>query len=180
VTTRHAPRLDREFVARWGQRYKIDDHELLDVIGPAVARRGSYTKPELARVGDWKSPRIRSRIAANSDADIEDITRIALSAPDRLQHRVLTILRGVKVPVASAILTVWDPNRHTVLDGRATEALDALLDAPSQHKPGQLPDYLTYLDCCRTLAGRLDVSLRDLDRALWQWSKEGMPDQHPS
>jgi hypothetical protein len=29
-----------------------------------------------------------------------------------------------------------------------------------------------YLDACRQLAAHLNSSLRDLDRALWQWHKE--------
>jgi hypothetical protein len=46
---------------------------------------------------------------------------------------------------------------------------------PPQHGPGHLPDYPAYLECCRAIARRLGVGLRDLDRALWQWSKERMP-----
>jgi len=28
-----------------------------------------------------------------------------------------------------------------------------------------------------TIASRIGVSMRDLDRALWQWNKEGVPGQ---
>jgi hypothetical protein len=174
---------DRHFVSRWGRRYSntAKEQELLTKVGPAVARRGYYTVDELAKVGEWKSPRIRSRLARNSAADVEDITRVALAAPERLQHRVLGLLHGVRDPVASAALTIWAPDRHTVLDFRAVEALDALhrsrelSETLPEHEPDSLPDYVDYLECCRRIAGRLGVGLRDLDRALWQWSKEGMP-----
>jgi hypothetical protein len=177
-------RFDRAFVSRWSQRYAntVKEQELLTKIGPAVARRGYYKKAELAQVGDWKSPRIRKRLAQNSGADVEDITRIALAAPERLQHRVLGSLYGIRDPVATAVLTIWAPDRHTVLDFRAVEALDSLhrLGAIPETLPKRevdsLPDYVDYLACCRAIARRLGVDLRDLDRALWQWSKQGMPE----
>src|SRR5438309_2087644 len=105
---------DRDFVSRWSQRYSNTEkeQELLTKVGPAVARRGYYKMDELAKVGEWKSPRIRSRLAQNSATDIEDITRLALAAPERLQHRVLGLLHGVRDPVASAALTIWAPDRH--------------------------------------------------------------------
>jgi hypothetical protein len=178
----HVP-FDRDFVSRWSRRYAntAKEQELLTKIGPVVARRGYYKKEELAQVGEWKSPRIRKRLAQNSGADVEDITRMALGAPDRLQHRVLGALHGIRDTVATAVLTIWAPDRHTVLDFRAVQTLDALhrlgalSEALPQHKAGALPDYVAYLECCRTLARRLGVGPRDLDRALWQWSKEEMP-----
>jgi len=54
--------------------------------------------------------------------------------------------------------------------------LGSLPETLPQHEAGSLPDYVGYLDYCRTIARRLGVGLRDLDRALWQWSKDGMPD----
>jgi hypothetical protein len=177
-------RVDTDFVTLWSQRYSINaiEHELLTDVGPAVAGRGYFQKEELVKVGEWKSPRVRPRIARNSPNDVEDITRISLAAPERLQHRVLSLLHGVGDPVATALLTIWAPDRHTVLDFRATEALDelhrlgSLEERPPSHVAGYLPEYLDYLQCCRTIADRLRVGLRELDRALWQWSKEGMPE----
>ena len=80
----------------------------------------------MARVVEWKTRRVRSRFAANEEDEVEDITRIALAATERLQHRILGLLCGVGQPVASAVLTVWAPDRHTVLDFRAVKALDRL------------------------------------------------------
>jgi hypothetical protein len=102
----------------------------------------------------------------NCDEDIEDVTRLALAAPERLRHRVLDLLGGVGVPVASALLTVCQPTRFTVIDYRAIETLQA---------HGELdgwPSYPDYLQVCRALADRVGTDLRTLDRALWQWSKE--------
>ena len=181
--------LDKTFVTYWSERYIDDDiggggneQELFRRVGPQVAKRGYYQKAEMAMVGEWKSPRIRSRLARNPDEDVRDISRLALGAPERLQHRIFSLLHGVRVPVASALLTVWAPDRHTVIDFRAVEALEKLqsIGALGQevppHSAGELPDYTRYLECCRSVARHCGVGLRDLDRALWKWSKEGMPE----
>jgi hypothetical protein len=101
--SRNRPRLlsfDRSFVAYWSRQYVEDDksvggkeQELFTRVGPQVAKRGYYQKAEMAMVGDWKSPRIRSRLARNPDEDVRDISRLALAAPERLQHRILSLLR---------------------------------------------------------------------------------------
>jgi hypothetical protein len=73
--------------------------------------------------------------------------------------------RWVAVPVASAILTAIDPDKYAVIDFRALEALG------STSKDRTVNFYLDYLDSCRQLATEHRVTPRDLDRALWQWSK---------
>ena len=89
--------------------------------------------------------------------------------PERLQHRLLTLLDGVRVPTATALLAIALPDRHTVLDVRSTEALSRLgwWDGAG--------GYRRYLDVCQRLAERAGVDLRTLDRALWRWSKDGYP-----
>jgi hypothetical protein len=84
---------------------------------------------------------------------------------ERAAIAVLTGLNGVQVPVASAILTAIHPERFTIIDFRALQALNAA-------QPITLDFYLDYLDECRRLAKANNVDLRTLDRALWQWSKE--------
>ena len=79
---------------------------------------------------------------------------------------VLTALRGVGIPMASAILTAINPERYTVLDFRALESLGI------KNWRDSFAFYVTYLEACRELAARHGKSLRTLDRALWQWSKE--------
>ena len=92
--------------------------------------------------------------------------RLAVCAKtDRAAIAVLLGLQGVRVPVASAILTAIDPKRFTVVDFRALEALG------SENKDLSINFYLNYLNACRRLAKKHEVTLRDLDRALWQWSK---------
>ncbi len=42
----------------------------------------------------------------------------------------------------------------------------------SQKKAASLPYYVAYLQFCSGLAEKWEMSLRELDRALWMWSKK--------
>lgn len=180
--------MDRAFVTRWSERYLGDDPsaaakegKLLSEVGGAVRQRGWYSKPELIQVGEWKARgRIRGRLAQNSEADVSEITKTALTASEDRQCRILGKLHGVADPMASALLTIWDPDHHTVLDFRAFAALErlqrrGLLEEEVPERAGSYPPYPAYAHCCRAIAQRLGVSLRDLDRALWKWNEMKMP-----
>jgi len=82
-------------------------------------------------------------------------------------------LHGVDLPVASAILAAIYPERYTVLDFRALEALG--------HARHDVHFYEEYLAFCKRLAESNIVSpqselpaptsLRTLDRALFEWTR---------
>ncbi|MFG2049915.1 hypothetical protein ACGFIW_21115 [Micromonospora sp. NPDC048935] len=162
------PAITRDFVLYWSDRYQVRplETDVLDVVGPAVAKRGYYNRSDLRQVVLWKSPRSTTYIERNSDSDIEDLTRMALAAPERLRHRILCLLDGVGVPIASALLMACEPSAFTVTDFRAIETLRA------HGELSQQPNYMSYLQVCTDLAKRANTDLRTLDRALWQWSKE--------
>jgi hypothetical protein len=182
--------LDENFVRDWKNRYLTEELskrelELFERTGPAAARRGCLTSVDLADIGRWKTPRAASYLARNDPTLVADVTRVAFApeTPDRLRHRILCLLEGVGHPMASAILTVWRPEEHTVLDYRAVEALQELAKRgvlgsdPPEGRRGALPGYWTYLQAYRPIAERLGVTFRDLDQALWKWSKAGMPER---
>jgi hypothetical protein len=127
---------------------------------------GDYSLSNLQTIIAWKSPRSTGRVQRNSEADVADALHLARSAKtDRSAVAVLIGLRGVDVPVASAIVAAVDPNRFTIVDYRALESLGVKRPSPT------IDFYLEYVAYCRSLAMEHGVSLRDLDRALWQWSK---------
>lgn len=127
--------------------------------------RGEYTRENLTAIFEWKTKgRGRSRLMANTDEEIADALALAVRAKtERAALAVLTGLHGVHVPVASAILTAVDPERYTVIDFRALESLG------SKSTDRSVNFYLDYLETCRRLAREHRITLRDLDRALWQW-----------
>lgn len=131
-------------------------------------RMGEFSRENLLAIYKWKTNgRGISRIRWNSDEEIVDALRLAVNAKtERAAISVLVGLCGVEVPVASAILTAIDPQRYTIIDFRALAALG------QTNKNRSVDYYLSYLSTCRRMAQEHSVTLRTLDRALWQWSKE--------
>jgi len=131
-------------------------------------------KQSLKEIVRWKSPRVVHHIDRNPPEKIREALEKAIGPTTTVQEafEALTALRGVGVPVASAILTAIFPDRYTVIDFRALEALG--------HDAAGIEFYRQYLEFCRELAesgiAHLQANrpaptpLRALDRALWQWS----------
>lgn len=159
-------------------RYASHQDEAALKAGQCIAG-GDFCRKNLEEVFEWKTGgRGRSRLRDNSDEEIADALRLAVEAKTpRAAVAVLTGLHGVAVPVASAILTVIDPACYTIIDWRALEALGISAPNPSTEF------YLAYLAKCRKIVdknpGHCD-NLRQLDRAMWQWSKEATPSRTSS
>lgn len=145
----------------------VDEHRLL-VVGAAVRARGYYTREEFIEICAWKTVRSRPKVAANSEAAVVQATREALAANDEAT-RITTLLRlhGVGMPTASTLLYVAFPDDYPILDVRALVSLGV---KPRSQYPVSF--WLGYLAACRDLARRSGVSIRTLDKALWQYSKE--------
>jgi len=142
--------------------------------GKAI-RNGDYTLENLEAIVRWKSERVVHYLIGNSSEAIRTALGVAAS-PDTAERqavKALIELHGVDIPVASAIMTAIYPERYTVLDFHALEALG--------HARHDVEFYVEYNDFCRSLAARGIVKpqenlpaptpLRALDRALWQWSR---------
>jgi hypothetical protein len=140
--------------------------------GEAI-RNGSRSPDLLKIIVHWKSPRIVHHIEKNDPDAIRLALDIAVNHSTEVEALdALIKLQGVAIPVASAILTAIYPDRYTVIDFRALEALG--------YFPHDEMFYIAYLDFCRNLADAMKpqqnlpapTKLRALDRALWQWSKK--------
>lgn len=159
-------------ILQWASRYSYaSDGELENVIAPAVQARGYFTKSEFLALCHWKSPRTGPRCAENQEGFVTEVTRTALASPDeRLRIEVLTLLRGVDWPTASVILHFGFKDLYPILDFRALWSLE-IEDAPAH----DFAFWSSYTSHCRTLAQRARVTMRVLDCALWQYSKEQQP-----
>jgi hypothetical protein len=169
VTTRiqFSPRLDREYAARLCACYDTSNDKIAEDAGRAIAG-GDYSVIHFERIVAWKTNgRGRSRLRLNKPEEVRDALWLAhVAKTPRASIAVLMGLHGVDVPVASSVMAMVSPTTHTVIDYRALEALD--YDGPNR----SLSFYLHYRTYCEKLAAEWDLSLRDLDRALWQWSKD--------
>jgi hypothetical protein len=148
------------------------DDAATERLGAAARARGYYTRSEFLVVCAWKSPRSRPKVQANRTRAVRAATTVALcpTSTEPARMEALLALEGVGVPTASTLLWVAFPADYPILDVRALHALG--------HRPRSgypVSYWLAYLDACRRLATANGVSLRTLDKALWQWSKEQPP-----
>jgi hypothetical protein len=153
-------------------RFPASDESAAQRLGAAARTRGYYTRAEFLAVCAWKSPRSRPKVQANRPRAIRAATTVALSPASSEQARIeaLLALQGVGVPTASTLLYMAFPADYPILDVRA---LHALGQKPRSTYPTSY--WLSYLEACRALAAQHALSLRTLDKALWQWSKEQPP-----
>lgn len=144
-----------------------DDARLLEA-GDAARARGHYTREEFIEVCAWKTTRSRSKVAGNAEAAVVEATRRSFTAADEeTRMNALLELAGVGVPTASTLLYIAFPHDYPILDVRALESLGV---KPRSQYPVNF--WLAYLSFCRELARSCAVSIRTLDKALWQHSKE--------
>ena len=163
-------RFPPEEIEPLARRFGAADDPSILAAGAAARARGRYTRPEFLAVCAWKTVRSRPQVARNDDGAVADVTRRALAAGDEGERmQALLELQGVGVPTASTLLYCAFPADYPILDVRALESLG------QPPRSGYTVEYwLGYLDACRELARRHGVSLRTLDKALWQYSKESV------
>jgi hypothetical protein len=135
-----------------------------------VRARGWFTRREFVRMCRWKSPRAQHLWRRNSPARIRRVSRAVLAThSERRRMELLTSLRGVGVPIASAILTLVDPRRYGVLDIRAWQLLVAVRSV-AVNRRGQgftIGQWETYLAALRHHARRLGVTARAVEYTLF-------------
>ena len=157
-----------EEIGALASRFGPTDETGFLAVGAAARSRGHYTRVEFIEVCAWKTVRSRPKVAANLEATVVDATSRAFAAADEATRiGALLELEGVGVPTASTLLYCAFPDAYPILDVRA---LDSLGVKPRSQYP--ISFWLAYLAACRELARSNRVSLRALDKALWQHSKE--------
>jgi hypothetical protein len=156
-------------IDHWAGRYKDEGDALIEQKVASLARQAGFlTKDQFLDLCRWKTPRTAPRCATNLPDFIEAVTRAALSAADeRLKIEVLTILDGVSWPTASVILHFCDHRPYPILDFRALWTLS--VRQPSRYTFAFWHEYTVFVRDLATASGR---TMRMVDRALWQYSKE--------
>jgi hypothetical protein len=156
-------------IAHWASRFSdVAGDDLPEKIGARTRVRRYLTRSDFLFLCRWKSPRSRPRVERNSESFIRAVTRTAFSTPDeRLRMEVLTLLEGVNWPTASVILHFGHRDPYPILDWRALWSLG--VGKPSSYR---FDFWWDYVQVCRRLADENACTMRMLDRALWQYSKE--------
>jgi hypothetical protein len=163
-------RIPLQEVERWAARYDAtQDAAIEQDVVPRVREAGWFSKPDFLALTRWKSPRSQSRCASNTEDYIKAVTQTALATPsEQLRIEILTLLRGASWPTASVILHFTHQDPYPILDVRALWSV--CIDTPPSEYTFDF--WQRYTQFCRELAAKRKVTMRALDRALWQYSKE--------
>ena len=150
-------------------------------------KKNGYLEPEeFFAIVIWKSPRTKTKVLKGINEKQVNIKQITKKLNECSLKEKITLLRykkdvggikgsgikGIGIPIASAILTVCYPTDFTVVDYRAKNSLENLgiknLEKKIKGNPSENVDaYFDYLTICKEEALKRDLSLRDFDRTLF-------------
>ena len=140
-----------------------------------IKQQAYFNKPEFLRMCSWKSPRPRHLYLSNSSAEVRRISiRVFAAESEKEKIELLTSLKGVGIPTASAILTLTDPHAYGVIDIRVWQLLyqfGAVTTRPSG-TGFSFDNWIEFLEILRYWAQKFNRSARDVERALFEHHKE--------
>jgi hypothetical protein len=167
-------------VTRAFERQYDEEAHLFDVVGPQFRQTGDLDAYGFFFIVRWKANRAIGKIARRliqvSGSDLEkaaaELGRDVFRAKDACERfRIVSTKWRMRLPMASAILTVLYPDEFTVYDSRVCKELDQFHDLHLRHNVGdRWSGYLEFKAAVErsTPAG---LSLRDKDRYLWARSR---------
>jgi hypothetical protein len=132
------------------------------------------TASEFDDILQWKLGqqigRQRAKRAANTDELIRQVTGLALSLhhadktyETELRLAILCALRGVAVPVASAVLALVFPEQYAVIDFRVWHCLFG-----EDMTVFSIRDYHRYMSKLVPIALELGWPVQEVDHAIWE------------
>ena len=154
----------------------FEDSKTLELLklSEVTKEQGYLTKEQTIRILKWKSPRPLRFYEQNSNRDIETITKLAFQQNyDKLKIHILTALKGVNYPSASAILMFYEPKNYPVLDIRVWKQLykNNLVTTNAKGQNFTLEQWATYLKIIRRLAIENKLTSRQVEKRLFDYDK---------
>lgn len=130
-----------------------------------VPTREFLEKDEFIELCGWKSPRVLGYCRENSNEEVKEVTFLSFSTKiEKVRVGCLRALNGVDFPIASVFLHFRFPNRYSILDFRAMWSLG------KEKSHYSFNFWLEYHEQIRNLAGRMNLTIREIDKALWMFS----------
>jgi hypothetical protein len=161
-------RMPESTLRAWASRFSDPSEGEIEASAAPARARGYLHRDEFLALCRWKTPRSQPRCAANPEEYVREVTRAALgTTSEELKIRVLLLLSGVGWPTASVILHFCDERPYPILDVRALWSVG--IRRPPAHTFALWWAYTRFL---RGVSERTGLSMRLVDRALWQYSKE--------
>ena len=139
--------------------------------------KGYLLKTELLEMGGWKQRFVPSKIDQNPPEVIQKITGEVFFLNDDWEKLIKLVekIKGVGQSVASVILHLYDQKKYPILDHHALRSVKIQEEYVRGPK---YPFWQEYVNLCRAVTDRYDVSMRTLDRALWKYSENGNAESH--
>ena len=157
-------------ITYWADRYDFGgDIDVENEVAAPARKQGYLTRNQFLKICEWKTKRSRKKCEKNDEGMVREATRIALSANhEPIKIAVLRSLDGIDWPTASTILHFCDARPYPILDFRALWSLGI------KKYPAYVPNrfFREYTEYVRNLSASTGHSMRVIDRALWQYSKE--------
>ena len=164
-------------------RTSSDDYDLTEHLKAQFARLRCeryplyLTSQEFDEILRWKLRGQYGRQQERRKANTEDVIRIVTGAalsithPDQdyeteLRLNLLCSLRGVGVPVASAILALVFPEKYAVIDFRGWRQIFG-----EERTTFSTTDYKRYLQEIKRLAIELGWTVQEVDLAIWEYDR---------
>jgi hypothetical protein len=153
--------------------YYIDQYDLERTIfelGKVILKRGWLKKEEFLTICLWKSRRPKNLYDQNSNEDIKSKTKLCLIENDELKKiKLLIELKGVRIPTASAILSVTNPSNYPIIDERCIQSLNHLGEI--EWSTITENNWLEYLDIVRRLAKDNNKTAREIEKGLFAYNR---------
>lgn len=131
-------------------------------------------RDKFIKLGLWKSKRPKRHYenSKNTDEFVKSITSLAFNTSNEKEkiESLLSInngIKGVSWPVASTILHFAFPDLYPIMDFRVIWSLG--IEKPKSY---DFQFWTEYCNKVRAIAGKFNQSIRTVDKALWEYSKE--------
>jgi len=169
-------------------RQRVEVSATFSTISRDLRAKGYLTKSDFVSVCEWKTARPSKRYQKNNERSVRNATELILTDLNDTEAalQVLTNLKGVGVPVASAILTVLDPTKYGIIDYRAYRALLWLQSDDSTFSRyagfadltekwrdyASVAAYLEFVRTIRTIGEAKGLTARTIEMALWKFDEK--------
>jgi len=161
------------------EEYRCEEEEpkttRLFVLAEKCQKEERITRKEMYQFCHWKSSRSSHHVLTNSPAFINGIFRQSLQADNEIiKLHILTAIRGINIPTASAVLMFLDPQKYGVLDTRVWQLLYDFQEVGDKKKGVNfsLTDWEKYIFILRRYARKHRQSVREVEKKLFSLHRQ--------
>ena len=151
-----------------------EDVKTLEIFKIVEQEEGSLSRNTIIKILKWKSPRPLRFYNKNEESYIKNITQLSFKEKnDKLKIHILTALKGVNYPSASAILMFKNPDFYPVLDIRVWKQLykNNLVSVNPRGIGFTLDQWDSYVKIIRSLSRKYNTTAREIEKKLFDYDK---------